>query len=116
MELNILDIIGPRCIVGDDGQKIYDKIHEPLLKGETVTLDFQEVTQFASPFFNFAVGQLLKDVKLQEFNRLLKIENLNETGKQVIQRVIENAEQFYGDPNYRTTIKDILQQQAEESD
>ncbi len=116
MELRIFDLIGPRCIVGDDGQKIYDEIHGPLLQGENVTLDFEGVTQFASPFFNFAVGQLLKDIKQPEFSSLLKIENLNQTGTQVIKRVIENAEKFYDDPDYRATIEDILQQQAEESD
>lgn len=116
MELSILAIIGPRCIVDGDGQKIYDEIHEPLLKGETVTLDFEGVTQFASPFFNFAIGQLLKDIKQPHFNELLKIENLNETGTRVIKRVIENAEKFYVDPEYRTTVEDILDQQAKESD
>jgi len=57
MEIAIRDKIGPRCIVKEDGQKIYDAIHEALQKGETVALDFRDVTQFASPFFNFAIGQ-----------------------------------------------------------
>ena len=61
MKLSIKDKIGPRCIIKEDGQKIYDAIHESLKQGETVTLDFDGVTQFASPFFNFAIGQLLKD-------------------------------------------------------
>mgnify|MGYP001600892179 FL=1 len=63
MKINIKENIGPRCIIKEDGQKIYDAIYEVLKRGETVTLDFKDVSQFASPFFNFAIGQLLKDIK-----------------------------------------------------
>jgi len=101
MRLSIKDIIGPRCIIKDDGQKIYEEVHEPLKKGETVTLDFKGVTQFASSFFNFAVGQLLKDIAEGDLLRLLQIENLNETGRLVVERVIENAAKYYGDKGNR---------------
>ena len=84
-------------------------------KGETVTLDFDGVNQFASPFFNFAIGQLLKDVSEADLRRLLQIENLNETGRQVIERVIENAAKYHGDKDYSKIVDDILEQQAKES-
>ena len=116
MKIIIKDEIGPRCIIKEDGQKIYDKIHEPLKKGETVTLDFDGVAQFASPFFNFAIGQLLKDIKEEDLRRLLQIENLNETGKLVVERVIENAARYHSDVNYRKIVDDILEQQAKESE
>ncbi|MBF0498067.1 MAG: STAS-like domain-containing protein [Deltaproteobacteria bacterium] len=99
----------------DDGQKIYDAIHESLKQGETVTLDFGGVTQFASPFFNFAVGQLLKDINEIDLRHLLQLENLNETGKLVVERVIENAAQYHGDKDYRKIVDDILEQQSRES-
>ncbi|MDF5723445.1 MAG: STAS-like domain-containing protein [Rhizonema sp. PD37] len=38
-----------------------------------VELDFGEVDIFASPFFNFAIGQLLRDIKSKDLNRLLKV-------------------------------------------
>lgn len=116
MEIAIRDKIGPRCIVKEDGQKIYDAIHEALQKGETVALDFRDVTQFASPFFNFAIGQLLTDINEGELRRLLHIENLNETGRMVVERVIENAAKYHGDKDYRKIVDDILEQQAKEAD
>lgn len=115
MKLSIKDKIGPRCIIKEDGQKVFDEILEPLKRGETVTLDFEAVTQFASPFFNFAIGQLLKEIKEDELRRLLLIENLNETGKMVVERVIENAAKYHGDKDYRQIVDDILDQQAKES-
>jgi hypothetical protein len=115
MKLFIKDKIGPRCIIKEDGQKVYDEIHEPLKNGETVTLDFGGVKQFASPFFNFAIGQLLKDIEEGDLRRLLQIENLNETGKLVMERVIENATKYHGDKDYRKIVDDILEKQARES-
>src|SRR4030042_6595637 len=97
MKLSIMDKIGPRCIIQEDGQKIYNEIYESLKNGKTVTLDFKGVSQFASPFFNFAIGQLLKDIKEADLRRLLKIKHLNETGKLVVERVIENAAKYHGD-------------------
>ncbi|SPD75143.1 conserved hypothetical protein [uncultured Desulfobacterium sp.] len=115
MKISIKDKIGPRCIIKEDGQKIYDEIHGPLKRAEKVTLDFNGVSQFASPFFNFAIGQLLKDIPEADLRRLLQIENLNETGKLVVERVIENAAKYHGDKDYRKIVDDILEQQARES-
>jgi len=116
MKLSIKDQIGPRCIIKEDGQKIYQTIHDALQNGETVTLDFEGVTQFASPFFNFAIGQLLKDITEANLRRLLRIEHLNETGTLVFDRVIENAAKYHGDKDYRKIVDDILEQQAKELD
>lgn len=115
MKLSIKDKIGPRCIIREDGQKIYDLIHGSLKEGKPVTLDFNGVAQFASPFFNFAIGQLLKDIPETELRRLLSLENLNETGRLVVERVIENASKYHGDKNYRKVVDDILEQQAREA-
>ena len=115
MKIFIKDKIGPRCIIKEDGQKVYEEIHDPLKNGETVTLDFENVNQFASPFFNFAIGQLLKEIKVDDLRRLLQIENLNESGRLVVKRVLENAAKYHGDKDYRKIVDDILEQQAKES-
>lgn len=114
MKLKIIDLIGPRCIIKEDGQKIFDEISDPLIKGETVTLDFSDVNQFASPFFNFAIGQLLKEISKANLKKLLQIENLNETGSLVVERVIENASKYHADETYQQIVDDILNKQAEE--
>lgn len=116
MRVSVKDRIGLRCIIKEDGQEIYNAIHGALQNGETVTLDFNGVDQFASPFFNFAIGQLLKDIAEADLRRLLQIEHLNETGRLVVARVIENAAKYHGDKNYRRIVDDILEQQAKESD
>lgn len=54
-------MIGANCITLDDGQQVYNAIHPELTAGHPVELDFDRVEIFASPFFNAAIGQLLKD-------------------------------------------------------
>ncbi len=73
------------------------------------------MNQFASPFFNFAIGQLLKDIQEGDLRRRLQFENLNETGKLVVERVIENDAKYHGKKDYRKIVDDILEQQAMES-
>jgi hypothetical protein len=114
MKLSIRNEIGPRCIIKEDGQKVYDAIFDLIKRGESVILDFAGVNQFASPFFNFAIGQLLRDIREGDLRRLLQFENLNETGRLVVERVIENAAKYHGDKDYRKIVDDILEQQAME--
>jgi len=70
------ELIGPRCIVKEDGQLVHDAIHPALMRGEMVTLNFMDVTQSASSFFNFAIEQLLKDIGIEDLRRRLQIENV----------------------------------------
>jgi len=116
MKLSIKDTIGPRCIIKEDGQKTFTEICDPLKQGETVTLDFYGVSQFATPFFNFAIGQLLNYIPETDVRSLLHYENLNETGKSVVERVIENAAKQHADKQYRDIVEEILTKQAKESD
>jgi hypothetical protein len=118
MEIKIIDVIGTRCIIKEDGKKVFELIYPKIHSGEKVTLDFDGVTQFASPFFNLAIGSMLKDKDITESSlrsRLFFI-NLNKTGEMVAERVIENAVKYHGDRDYRKIVDDILEQQAKEAD
>jgi len=115
MELKIFDIIGKRCITKENGQRIFERIHPVLLKGENVTLDFGGVEQFASPFFNYAIGQLFKDIKDEDFEKLLSIDNLGNDGHLVVKRVIENAKNYHRDIDYKKVVDSILQQTEAEA-
>ena len=70
----------------------------------------------ADACFDAAIGQLLKDIAEDDLRRLLQIDHLNETGRLVVERVIENAAKYHGDKDYRKIVDDILEQQAKESD
>ncbi len=113
MELKIFEIIGKRCITKEKGQRIFERIHPLLLAGQPVTLDFAGVEQFASPFFNYAIGQLLKDIKDDDFDKLLHIDNLDRDGRLVVKQVVNNAKNYHRDIDYKKVVDSILQTEAE---
>jgi STAS-like domain of unknown function (DUF4325) len=64
---------GEYAIDGSDGLKLYNAIHSDLLAGNSVELNFEDVQVFASIFFNFAIGQLLRDLTPNTLNVLIPI-------------------------------------------
>lgn len=115
MIVQIKTKIGKNCITLDDGQKIYRAIHNSLLHNQVVTLDFTGVEVFASPFFNTAIGQLLKDIDPNILNKNLKINAISESGRATLERVIENSKKYYSDPDYRKSINTILMEYSHEA-
>lgn len=113
MIYDIYSLIGENCMTPNDGQKIYHKIHPQLVAGRPVELDFSQVKIFASPFFNFAIGQLLRDIQPNELNCLLKVSNLNLVGQQVLKQVIENSKRYYSDDQIREAVDAVMREQAE---
>ncbi|GJQ49950.1 hypothetical protein KsCSTR_08970 [Candidatus Kuenenia stuttgartiensis] len=113
MKINVFDLVGENCITLEDGQKIFNLIHPELSGGNIVALDFKDVKIFASPFFNAAIGRLLKDIKPDDLNRLLKITNIVPTGLAVLKRVIENSKEYYSNPNVRKAVDEVLLEQSE---
>lgn len=112
MRYGIVELVGENCLTISAGQKIYDLIHPRLLNGEPVELDFVGAKRIASPFLNFAIAQLLSDIRLEALERLLKISNLNSVGNQVLDRVIDNAKRYYSDPRYKNAVDAMIQEQA----
>lgn len=110
--VNVFEKIGgSKSITQQDGQKIYDLISEPLQNGEEVVLDFLGINQFASPFFNHCIGQLLKEVDLNTIEQKLKIENIDDECRELIELILRNASIYYhGNAN-----KDIIERIVEKN-
>lgn len=113
MKINVHEMIGENCITLEDGQKIFGLLYPQLSAGSAVELDFEKVKIFASPFFNASIGRLLKDIKPDDLNRLLKISNLVPAGLSVLKRVIENSKEYYANPNLRKAVDEVLLEQSE---
>lgn len=112
MKIEIHTLVGEDCITLEDGQKVYDQLLPELKAGRPVEVDFEGVAVFASPFFNAAFGQLLRDFTPDDLNRLLKVTHLNPVGLSVLQRVIENAKRYFADKKYRRVVNKVLNKQA----
>lgn len=114
INLEIRNFVGERCVTSEDGQRVYEIIHPKLVSGEKVCLDFEGAAIFASPFFNFAIGQLLKDLKPDDLNQLLKVEHLSPDGMLLWRRVVKNAKEYYTNIETKKAVDETLKQQAED--
>jgi hypothetical protein len=81
---------------------------------ESIELEFNKVRVIATPFFNAAIGRLLKDVSPEELQKRISFKNLSPIGQKVLTNVVENAKQYYhGDPAAREALDRILIDHAE---
>lgn len=108
----VKDLIGENCITIEDGQQLYDSIHSKLLAGEPVELDFNGVEICASPFFNFGIGQLLKDLSGDRLNQLLTVLHLHRSGLKALKVVIDNSKQYYSSESVRQAIDSALDREV----
>jgi len=113
LKLKITDLVGEHCVTSDDGQKVYEQIVPRIKSNEKVCLDFGGVSVFASPFFNFAVGQLLKDFSPDKLNSLISVDNLTSDGTSVWKRVIQNAKEYYQNPKVKKAFDSTIEEEAE---
>lgn len=93
--IKVFDLIGKNAISMQTGDKIYVILKEKITNGEQITLDFNGVTLFASPFFNSAIGRLLQDNEISKLQQQLKFEHLDEVGRSLLNLVISNAINYY---------------------
>lgn len=114
MIISIHDQAGRYALTLQDGQQIYERIHPELAGGERVVLDFAGVDIFAAPFFNAAIGQLLRDFHREDLDSLLEIRNLSPDGHAVLRRVIANATHYYAEGTDRERLGDIVSSQIKQ--
>ncbi len=114
MNIVVRDLVGENAITLEDGAKIYENIFPALKSEEKVIIDFIGVKVFASPFFNAAIGKLLKDFTPDALNRLISFLNLNSVGSDIIKRVIDNSKQFYSNPEVQKATEKTISQRSEE--
>lgn len=114
--IKVFNEVGEYAITLDDGEKIYARIHPLLMAEESVQLDFEQVLIYASPFFNAAIGRLLKDIDRDTLNQKLRFEHLTPVGRMVLKQVIDNAKEYYAvDASTQETYNKIVTENLEES-
>ncbi len=112
MTYKIYDITGEYATDSKSGQTLYELIRPEICAGRSVDLDFAGVNVFASLFFNFGIGQLLREIHPDTLNRLLDFHDLSDDGKHILKRVIDNATRYYADVPYQTAVNTVIDDYA----
>ena len=109
MVIKVFALSGEFAVATEDGTRLYDEMNSLLAGTENIELDFNGVRVIATPFFNAAIGRLLKDVSPEELRKRISFNNLSPVGHQVLVKVVANAKQYYhGDPAAREALDRIL--------
>lgn len=80
----------------EDGIKLRNIIIEEIEKDNNVTLDFSNITLFATPFFNSSIGFMYLKLN-EEYDKRIFVTNLTTLGETTYQHSIDNAKKsLYG--------------------
>lgn len=78
------------CMAQKNGLIIRKEIEKLLKDDEDITLDFNGIKLFASPFFNISLGYIISEYGEECFNKI-KIINISDLGKSIIEQVKNNS-------------------------
>jgi hypothetical protein len=104
MICKIYDITGKVATDSESGQIVHDIIISEIKKGQPIDLDFEGVEIFATAFFNFAIGQLLANASVETLDSLVHFQSLSGDGREIVDRVIDHATEYYFDPVYQEAV------------
>ncbi len=108
MYVKVIDKFGTRCITSQDGQALYDLIYPALSSNQRVDIDFSGVDIFASPFFNYSIGQVFNMLNPDSLRNNLHFVGESEVGRIIIERVIENSLAFKDKSTVMDTINKVF--------
>lgn len=114
IRIKVTDAVGSDiCVSSEDGGKVFDKLKVALQTDRPIVLDFSGVKIVISAFLNAAVGRLVEGVKKEDILARIQFTQIEAEDRELIDRVLENAESFYADPDqYRRALE--IEEDADE--
>jgi hypothetical protein len=114
INISIANVIGDVYgVEAGEGQKIFELIQKAFAEECKVVLSFLNIEILTSAFLNTAIGQLYKDYSEDKIKENLQVENISESGKILLKRVVDTAKLFYKDKNafsrLQKSIEEILE-------
>lgn len=106
MHISVVELVGKNALTPEDGKAVYSILQPEIAAGRTVALDFSGVSVFASPFFNWGIGRLIADFPPELLNRMLKFSNIAPAGDRALRRSIDNAKEYYAEPEQKRNLID----------
>ncbi len=79
----------------DDAERLKQVVDPLFDKREKVTIDFSEVKNFTSLFFNMVFGMYMVEIGPEQYVKFFQLHNLNEVGKSSYRFAVDNATEYY---------------------
>jgi Icc-related predicted phosphoesterase len=115
LRIDIFNIVGQKdCTLPEDGDKVFNSLKRALEENKKIVISFQNVEKLTTAFLNNAIGKLYKDFEEDKIKQSLSVENITESGKVRLKRVVTNAKNYFRNPDkMRESIKEILGEEDE---
>lgn len=115
LRIDIFNIVGQKdCTLPEDGDKVFNSLKRALEENKKIVISFQNVEKLTTAFLNNAIGKLYKDFGEDKIKQNLSVENITESGKVRLKRVVTNAKNYFKNPDkMRESIKEILGEEDE---
>lgn len=115
IRIKVTEVVGSDiCVSSEDGAKVFEKLSLALETDRLIELDFSGVQIVISAFLNAAIGRLVENTSKESILQRIKLTNLAEEDRELIDRVLDNAVKFYSDPDqYRRALEIDEQNDAE---
>ena len=115
LRIDIFNIVGQKdCTLPEDGDKVFNSLKRALEENKKIVISFQNVEKLTTAFLNNAIGKLYKDFEEDKIKQSLSVENITESGKVRLKRVVANAKNYFKNPDkMRESIKEILGEEDE---
>ncbi len=92
----------------------YNSSNIQSITNKKIVISFQNVEKLTTAFLNNAIGKLYKDFDEEKIKQSLSLENITQSAKVRLKRVVTNAKNFYKNPDkMRESIKEILGEEDE---
>jgi hypothetical protein len=110
IKINIFSIVGQKdCTLPEDGDKVFNALVKVLKENKKVLISFKNVDKLTTAFLNNAIGKLYKDFSEEKIKESLSIEDISDSGKVRLKRVVTNAKNYFKSPDrMKESIKEIL--------
>ena len=114
--VRIADIIGSDVAMSpDDGERVRAVIEEAIGSASesdgAVVLSFAGLSIVTTSFLNSAVGALYGSHDNELLGRTLSAPDASPQDKELLQRVVKTAKQYYADPiRFRTVVDSVLEE------
>lgn len=92
MRYRVTAEVGKNCATQTEGHRLFWLIWHDLAAGSWVQLDFAGVTCFTPPFFDALCGELLKHFRLAFLNQRIQVQNLPQTGRDILLSALRRAQ------------------------
>lgn len=110
IKVMMFEVVGsPLCVASSDGQKVFERLNTALRTNRNVVLSFHNITTLTSAFLNAAIGQLYGKYDENHIRSFLKVEDAEQDDLALLKRVVDNAKQYFKDPErFRQAYREVL--------